>query len=75
MTVSGNGYSGPVTRSNVYRTAGGTILRISESEDGALKVERLQGEEWIAGRVGMAGLRRASTTTRLSASEVRSLPA
>lgn len=67
-------YSGAVT-SDVYRTETGRTLRITESDDGAIKVEVLEEGSWIAGPIGMAGLRLAPTTTRLSGAALRSLPA
>jgi len=68
-------YSGVVNGSRVYRTAGGRTLRITESDEGALKVELLEQDAWIAGPVGMVGLRLSPTTTRLTRVEVRALPA
>jgi hypothetical protein len=59
----------------VYRTVRGRTLRITESEDGALKVEVLEQGAWIAGPIGMAGLRLAPGTTRLTGAELRALPA
>jgi hypothetical protein len=60
--------------SAVYRTKQGRTLRISESEDGALRVEILDGGAWIDGNVRMAGLRLSPTTRKLSGAEVRALP-
>lgn len=67
-------YNRPVSGSGVYRTAGGRTLRITESDEGALKVEILERDAWIAGPVGMVGLRLSPTTTRLTGVEVRALP-
>lgn len=61
--------------SAVYRTAQGRTLRISESEDGALRVEILDGDEWSDGPIRMAGLRLSSTTRKLTRPEVLALPA
>lgn len=58
----------------VYRTEGGLILRIIEAEDGGLKVEMLKGGAWVAGRIGMVGLRLSRTTNRLTPEETRALP-
>ena len=58
----------------IYRTEGGLILRVIEAGDGGLKVETLEGDTWVAGRIGMAGLRLSPTTTRLTAREARGLP-
>jgi hypothetical protein len=62
-------------RSAVYRTARGKTLRISESEDGALRLEILDGEVWMDGPVRMAGLRLSATTRKLTSAEVLALPA
>jgi hypothetical protein len=58
----------------VYRTEGGRILRIIESDDGGLNVELLEDGAWVAGRIGMVGLRLSPTTDKLRPEEVRALP-
>lgn len=58
----------------VYRTEGGVILRVTEADDGGLKVELLDGDAWVAGRIGMVGLRLSPSTTTLTAAETRALP-
>lgn len=58
----------------VYRTEGGLILRVIVAADGGLKVERLTGGEWVAGRIGMAGLRLSPTTTKLTPRQAALLP-
>jgi hypothetical protein len=58
----------------VYRTERGLILRVIEAADGGLKVETLTDGEWVAGRIGMVGLRLSPTTIKLSAKEVRDFP-
>ena len=58
----------------VYRTEGGLILRVVEAEDGGLKVELLNGDTWVAGRIGMVGLRLSPSTTKLTSEETRRLP-
>jgi len=68
-------YSDLVTGSGVYRTKLGKTLRISESDEGAIRVELLEDGAWVAGPVRMAGLRLSSTTRKLSSREVHSLPA
>ncbi len=60
--------------SSVYRTEGGMILRVIEADDGGLKVELLSGGAWVAGRIGMVGLRLSPSTTRLTTEETRRLP-
>jgi hypothetical protein len=58
----------------VYRSEGGLIMRVIEADDGGLKVETLKDDEWIAGRIGMVGLRLSPTTTKLTAKELKRLP-
>jgi hypothetical protein len=58
----------------VYRTERGLILRIIKAEDGGLKVEMLKSGAWVAGRIGMVGLRLSPTTTKLTLEETRALP-
>jgi hypothetical protein len=58
----------------VYRTEGGLILRVIEADDGGLKVELLDDGAWIAGRIGMVGLRLSPSTTKLTSEETRRLP-
>jgi hypothetical protein len=57
----------------VYRQ-GQTIWRVTESEDGALKVEVLRDGDWVPGRIGMVGLRLHPATIRLSEKAIRDLP-
>jgi hypothetical protein len=64
-----------VTRTGVYRTEQGTIFRISEGDEGHLSVQLLDRPLWVAGPIGMAGLRLSPTTTRLTARQVQALPA
>jgi hypothetical protein len=59
----------------VYRTERGLILRIIEASDGGLKVELLKSGAWVAGRIGMVGLRLSPTTTKLTLEETKGLPA
>ena len=61
--------------SGVYRTHLGLIFRVIESADGGLKVEILQNGAWAPGRIGMVGLRLASSTTKLGTAAVLRLPA
>ena len=58
----------------VYRSEQGTIWRVIEGDDGSLKVETLEDDSWVPGRIGMVGLRLAPSTTRLTARAIRSLP-
>jgi hypothetical protein len=50
-------------------------MRITESEDGGLRVELLREGAWIEGPIRMAGLRLSSTTTRLTRAQAQALPA
>jgi len=59
---------------SVYRTELGKVFRISEHDDGGLSVELLELTNWVPGPIGMAGLRIARTTKRLTARQVLALP-
>jgi hypothetical protein len=63
-----------VPSSDVYRTALGTIIRITESAEGGLKVEILKDNTWTPGRIGMVGLRLRRSTTKLSPNAILGLP-
>ena len=58
----------------VYRTESGTIMRVIEADDGGIKVEMLSDNEWVAARIGMAGLRLSPSTTKLTARETKRYP-
>ena len=60
--------------SGVYRSASGMVFRVTESDEGSLKVEVLTDSEWLPGRIGMAGLRLARSTVQLRPSAVLELP-
>ena len=66
---------GVVRSSGVYRTAPGTIFRITETVEGGLKVEVLKDGAWAPGRVGMVGLRLDPSTKTLSPTAIQKLPA
>lgn len=57
----------------VYRTESGTIFRVLKDKEGHIAVERFGDEAWESGPIGMAGLRLASTTTRLTQRQVDKL--
>jgi len=59
----------------VYRSERGTIWRILQNDEGSLRVETLEDDSWVPGRIALVGLRLADTTTRLTPAAVRSLPA
>jgi hypothetical protein len=63
-----------VSDRSVYRTERGTILRITEDDEGRLSVELFDEPEWVSGPIGMAGLRLSPTTKRLTERQVQSLP-
>jgi hypothetical protein len=63
-----------VSDRSVYRTERGTILRITEDDEGRLSVELFDEPEWVSGPIGMAGLRLSPTTKRLTDRQVQSLP-
>lgn len=59
---------------HVYRTQSGMIMRVIEADDGGIKVETFNDEEWVAARIGMAGLRLSPSTTKLTAREAKRYP-
>jgi hypothetical protein len=61
--------------SGVYRTEQGRTLRISVTDESGIGVEILQNDVWVPGSVRMAGLRLSPTTRKLTAAEIRALPA
>ncbi len=65
---------GPVSETNIYKTEQGTIFRLKEDDEGRISVELLQTSLWVQGPIGMAGLRVAPTTTRLTSRQIQSLP-
>ena len=64
-----------VEGSGVYRTESGMIFRVTEDPDGHLTVGILKDARWVDARVGVAGLRVAPTTVRLTPKQVLRLPA
>jgi hypothetical protein len=50
------------------------IFRVNEDPDGHLTVGILKDSAWIDARVGVAGLRVAPTTVRLTQKQVLRLP-
>ncbi|HEV2907534.1 MAG TPA: hypothetical protein VGZ50_09510 [Actinomycetota bacterium] len=58
----------------VYRTGPGMIFRVTETDEGGLKVDVLKDGAWVPGRIGMVGLRLAPSTTALRPSALRELP-
>ena len=65
---------GGVSETNIYKTEQGTIFRLKEDDEGRISVELLQTSLWVQGPIGMAGLRVAPTTTRLTSRQIQSLP-
>jgi hypothetical protein len=63
-----------MAESSVYRTEHGKVFRISEHDDGGISVELLELTHWVPGPIGMAGLRIARTTKRLTARQILALP-
>lgn len=57
----------------IYRTELGTIMRVSLDGEGRISVELLKQRDWVAGPIGMAGLRLEPTTTLLTEREIRGL--
>jgi hypothetical protein len=50
------------------------IFRVSETIEGGLKVEVLENNEWVRGRIQLVGLRWADTTTMLDPAAIAALP-
>ncbi len=63
-----------MSETKIYKTEQGTIFRLKEDDEGRLSVELLQTSLWVQGPIGMAGLRVAPTTTRLTSRQIQSLP-
>jgi len=57
----------------VYRLRG-TVWRVTENDEGGLKVEVLTDGLWVPGPIGMVGLRLDRSTTRLTQKAIDSLP-
>ncbi len=67
--------SGPAGSAwDFFRTAEGTILRVEEDHEGALRVDRLKEGVWSQAPRGMIGLRLSSSSRRLTAAEILALP-
>jgi hypothetical protein len=60
---------------DVYRTEQGKVWRIIHATDGGMRVELLKDGVWVAGPIGMVGLRLSRTTTQLTPAAIRQLPA
>ena len=58
----------------VYKTESGTIFRVLKEPEGHLEVELLEASSWQAAPVGMAGLRIARGTKRLTQRQIDALP-
>jgi hypothetical protein len=63
-----------VQGSGVYRTESGMIFRVNEDLDGHLSVGVLKDSAWVEAKVGVAGLRVAPTTVRLTPKQILRLP-
>jgi hypothetical protein len=63
-----------MTETGVYKTERGTIFRIRETDEGHISVELLKAAAWVAGPIGMAGLRVARATTKMTQRQVQALP-
>jgi hypothetical protein len=63
-----------VKETNVYRTEGGTIFRVTEDGDGHISVGVLKEAVWQDASIGMVGLRVSPTTVRLTQKQVLRLP-
>lgn len=57
-----------------FRTETGTILRVEQDHEGALRVDRLKEGVWSQAPRGMIGLRLSSGSRNLTAAEIQALP-
>jgi hypothetical protein len=57
-----------------YKTESGTIFRVLKGPEGHIEVEFLQARSWQAAPIGMAGLRVARGTKRLTDRQIEGLP-
>jgi hypothetical protein len=58
-----------MNQSHVYETESGMIFRVTE-DDGHLVVEVFKAGSWLAGRIGMVGLRNVEGTKRLTQRQI-----
>jgi hypothetical protein len=65
---------GTLNGKTVYKTESGTIFRVLKEPEGHLEVELLQASSWEAAPIGMAGLRIARGTKRLTDRQIEALP-
>ena len=63
-----------MSETDCYRTQEGTIFRVCKDKEGRLSVELLDSSAWRSAPIGMAGLRIAPGTRRLSDRQVDALP-
>jgi hypothetical protein len=57
-----------------YRTESGTVFRVTRDEEGRLSVDLLDAAAWRSAPIGMAGLRLAQGTKRLTERQIGNLP-
>jgi hypothetical protein len=65
---------GKVNGKIFYRTESGTIFRVLKEPEGHLQVELLEASAWKSAPIGMAGLRLATGTKRLTERQISALP-
>jgi hypothetical protein len=65
---------GALNGKDFYKTESGTIFRVLKEPEGHLEVELLEASSWRTAPVGMAGLRIARGTKRLTARQIEALP-
>ena len=64
----------PGSEWDFFRTETGTILRVEEDHEGALRVDRLKEGVWSQAPRGMIGLRLSKGSRSLTAAEIHALP-
>ncbi|MEX0985779.1 MAG: hypothetical protein WD096_12145 [Actinomycetota bacterium] len=57
----------------VYRTEGGMVFKVEREPDGHLSVHKLMQGLWAPAPIGLAGLRIAPTTRRLTPRQIAAL--
>lgn len=65
---------GGMSVKDFYRTESGTIFRVTKDPEGHLSVELLEASAWRSAPIGMAGLRIARGTRRLTERQINALP-
>jgi hypothetical protein len=68
-------YPERVSIDGVYKTEGGLVFKVQRDPEGHLSVQQLQQGAWSPAPIGIAGLRIAPTTKRLTPRQIEALGA